>query len=83
MDSEQNSAESRRERQFPMAMYFIPCAHLVVFLEHVAGDDQVLDLAGPFVYLSDAGVAVEALSGHVAHVAHASQHLQLRRQQDT
>lgn len=43
--------------------------------EQVPGNHQPLDLAGAFVNLGDACVAVVALGWHLCHVAHASQDL--------
>lgn len=48
---------------------------LLIFPQHLACDHQSLDLAGSFVDLRDAGVAVVPFSWHVRHVAHPAQNL--------
>lgn len=52
----------------------------LVLFQQLAGDDQPLNLAGPFVDFGDAGVAVVPFGGHVRHVTHAAQDLDGLRQ---
>merc|ERR1740139_75082 len=46
-----------------------------MLLEDVGGDDEALHLGGPLVYLGYSRIAIVALGWHVAHVTHATQHL--------